>query len=166
LVGKDNPLDTHSIDQFAPTPKDIAGEVVKVERRKIAGAIMHGVGTTVNVGLGVYNWGSDLNKDVNKKGSNVTENISESSIDTIKEGEEFVVDTAIADAGFALAGETFGASIVVGLGAAYVNDLIVDHVAAGAKSAVRVAEKEEKKAEKSIGKTFKKIENTITNWFT
>jgi hypothetical protein len=67
LVGKDNPLDTHSIDQFAPTPKEIAGEVVKVERRKIAGAVLHGVGTTVNVGMGVYNWGTDLNDDVNKK---------------------------------------------------------------------------------------------------
>jgi len=166
LVGKDNPLDTHSIDQFSPTPKEIAGEVVKVERRKIAGAIMHGVGTTVNVGLGVYDWGSDLNEDVNKKGSNITEKTADSSIDTVKEGEEFVVDTAIADAGFALAGETFGASIVVGLGAAYVNDLIVDHVAAGAKSAVRVAERQEKKAEKSIGKTFKKIGNTVSNWFT
>jgi hypothetical protein len=55
LVAKDNPLDTHSIDQFAPTPKEIAGEVVKVERRKIAGALLHGVGTTVNVGLGVNN---------------------------------------------------------------------------------------------------------------
>jgi hypothetical protein len=66
LVGEDNPLATHSIDQFAPTPKEIAGEVVKVERRKIAGAVMHGVGTTVNVGLGVYNWSADLNKDVNK----------------------------------------------------------------------------------------------------
>ena len=76
LVGKDNPLDTHSMDQFAPTPKEIAGEVVKVERRKIAGAIMHGVGTTVNVGLVVYDWGSDLNKDVNKKGSNITEKIA------------------------------------------------------------------------------------------
>jgi hypothetical protein len=92
----------------------------------------------------------------------VTEKISDSSIDTVKEGEEFIVDTAIADTGFALAGETFGASIVVGLGAAYVND----HVSAGAKSVVRVAEKEEKKAEHSIGKTFKKIGNTISNWFT
>jgi len=165
LVGKDTPLQTHSIDQFAPTPKEIAGEVVKVERRKIAGAIMHGVGTTVNVGLGVYNWGSDLNKDVNKKGSNVTENIADSSIDTMKNGEEFVVDTAIADAGFAAAGETFGASIGVGLGLAYVNDLVASHVAAGSKSAVRFAEKEEKKAEHSIGKTFKKIGNTISNWF-
>jgi len=106
LVGKDNSLDTHSIDQFAPTPKEIAGEVVKVERRKIAGAIMHGVGTTVNVGLGVYNWGSDLN-NVNKKGSSVTEKIADSTIDTAREGEKFVVDTTIADAGFALAGETF-----------------------------------------------------------
>jgi hypothetical protein len=96
----------------------------------------------------------------------VTEKISDSSIDTVKEGEEFIVDTAIADTGFALAGETFGASIVVGLGAAYVNDLVVDHVSAGAKSVVRVAEKEEKKAEHSIGKTFKKIGNTISNWFT
>jgi hypothetical protein len=49
---------------------------------------------------------------------------------------------------------------------AYVNDLVVSHVAAGAKSAVRVVEKEEKKAEHSIGKTFKKIGNTISNWFT
>jgi len=159
LVGKDNPLDTHSIDQFAPTPKEIAGEVVKVERRKIAGAVLHGVGTTVNVGLGVYNWGTDLNKDVNKKGSNVTEKIADSSIDTVKEGEEFVVDTAIADAGFALAAETFEASIVLDLGAAYVNDLVIDHVAAGAKTVVRVAERQEKKAEHSIGKTFKKIGN-------
>jgi hypothetical protein len=166
LVGKDNPLDTHSIDQFAPTPKEVSGKLVSVERRQIAGAVMHGVGTTGNVGLGVYNWESDLNKDVNKKRSNVTEKIADSSIDTVKEGEEFIVDTAIADTGFALAGDTFGASIVIGLGAAYVNDLIVDHVAAGAKSAVRVAEKEEKKAEKTIGKTFKKIGNTISNWFT
>ena len=166
LVGKDNPLQTHSIDQFAPTPKEIAGEVVKVERRNIDGAIMHGVGTTVNVGLGVYNWGSDLNKDVNKKGSNVTEKIADSTIDTMRDGEKFLVDTTIADAGFALAGETFGASIVVGLGLAYVNDLVVSHVDAGAKSAVKVAERQEKKAEHSIGKTFKKIGNTISNWFT
>ena len=166
LVGKDDPLATHSIDQFSPTPKEIAGDVVKVERRKIAGAIMHGVGTTVNVGLGVYNWGSDLNKDVNKKGSNVTEKISHSTVDTMKNGEEFVVDTAIADAGFALAGETFGSSIVVGIGLAYVSDLAASHIAAGSKSAVRFAEKEEKKAEHSIGKTFKKIGNTISNWFT
>jgi len=34
LVGEDNPLDTSSIDQFDPTPKEIAGEVVHVERRK------------------------------------------------------------------------------------------------------------------------------------
>ena len=166
LVGKDNPLDTHSIDQFSPTPKEIAGKVVKVERRKIAGAIMHGVGTTVNVGLGVYDWGSDLNKDVNKKGSNITEKIADSSIDTIKDGEEFAADTAIADASFALAGETFGASIVVGVGLAYVNDLAASHIAAGAKSTVRFAEKQEKKAEHSIGKTFKRIGNTISNWFT
>ena len=156
LVGEDNPLATHSIDQFAPTPKEIAGEVVKVERRKIAGAVMHGVGTTVNVGLCVYDWGSDLNKDVNKKGSNVTEKVADSTIDTVKDGEEFLVDTAIADASFALAGETFGASIVVGVGLAYVNDLAASHIAAGAKSTVRFAEKQEKKAEHSIGKTFKK----------
>ena len=99
-----------------------------------------------------------MKKDVNKKGSNVTKKIADSSIDTVKEGEEFLVDTTIADAGFALAGETFGASIVVGLGAAYINDLVVDHIASGAKSAVRVAEKEEKKAEKSIGSTLKKTE--------
>jgi len=84
----------------------------------------------------------------------------------MKEEKEFVVDTAIADAGFALAGETFGWSIVVAMAGAYVNDLVVSHVAAGAKSAVRVVEKEEKKAEHSIGKTFKKIGNTISNWFT
>jgi hypothetical protein len=166
LVGKDDPLASHSIDQFAPTPKEITGEVVKVERRKIAGAVMHGVGTTVNVGLGVYDWGLDLNKDVNKKGSNITEKVADSTIDTAKDGEEFIVDNAIADASFALAGETFGASIVVGVGLAYVNDLAASDIAAGAKSAVRFAEKEEKKAEHSIGKTFKKIGNTITNWFT
>jgi len=166
LVGKDNPLDTHSIDQFAPTPKEIAGGVVKVERRKIAGAVMHGVGTTVNVGLGVYDWGSVLNKDVNKNGSNVTGKIADSTIDTAIDSEEFLVDTAIADTSFALAGETFGASIVVGVGLAYVNDLAASHIAAGAKSAVRVAERQEKKAEHSIGKTFKKIGNTISNWFT
>ena len=91
LVGNDNPLDTHSIDQFAPSPKEIAGGIVKVERRKIAGAIMYGVGTTVNVGLGVYNWSADLNKDVNKKGSNVTEKVADSSIDTAKNGEQFIV---------------------------------------------------------------------------
>jgi hypothetical protein len=84
----------------------------------------------------------------------------------VKEGEEFVVDTAIVDTGFALAGETFEASIVVGLGAAYVNDLVVHHISAGAKKVVRVAERQEKKAEHSIGKTFKKIGNTISNWFT
>ena len=166
LVGKDNPFDTHSIDQFAPTPKEIAGGIVKVERRKIAGAIMHGVGTTVNVGLGVYNWGSDLNKDVNKKGSNITEKVADSTIDTAKDGEEFIVDTALADTGFAFAGETFGASIVVGMGLAYLNDLAASHIAAGAKSTVRFAEKQEKKAEHSIGKTFKRIGNTISNWFT
>jgi hypothetical protein len=165
LVGKDNPLDTHSIDQFSPTPKEIAGEVVKVERRKIAGAVMHGVGTTVNVGLGVYDWGSDLNKDVNKKGSNVTEKVADSTIDTAKDGEEFLVDTCIADASFALAPETFGASIVVGVGLIYVNDLAASHIAAGAKSTVRFAETQEKKAEHSIGKTFKKIGNSIANWF-
>jgi len=166
LVGKDNPLATHSIDQFAPTPKEIAGGIVKVERRKIAGEIMHGVGTTVNVGLGVYDWGSDLNKDVNKKESNVTEKIADSTIDTAKDGEEFVVDNLIADASFALAGETFGASIVVGVGLAYINDLTASHIASGAKSTVRFAEKQEKKAEHSIGQTFKRIGNTISNWFT
>lgn len=122
------------------------------------------MGTTVNVGLGVYNWGTDVKNDFNNKGSNVTEKIADSSIDTAKEDEEFVVDTAIADTGFALAGETFVASIVVGLGAAYVNDLVVDHVAAGAKSVVRVAERQEKKTEHSIGKTFKKTGNSMSNW--
>jgi len=124
------------------------------------------VGTTVNVGLGVYNWSADLNKDVNKKESNITEKVTDSTIDTAKDGEQFIVDTAIADASFALAGETFGASIVVGVGLAYVNDLAASHIAAGAKSTVRFAEKQEKKAEHSIGKTFKKIGNTMANWFT
>jgi hypothetical protein len=166
LVGKDDPLATHSIDQFAPTPKEITGKLVSVERRKIAGALMHGVGTTVNVGMGVYDWGSDLNKDVNKKGSNITEKVADSTIDTAKDGEEFIVGTALADIGFAAAPETFGASIILGLSAAYINDLAASHIAAGAKSTVRFAEKQEKKAEHSIGKTFKKIGNNITNWFT
>jgi len=96
----------------------------------------------------------------------VTEKIADSSIDTVKEGEEFIVDTAIADTGFALAGETFGASIVVGLGAVYVNNLVVDHVAAGTTSVVRVAERQHIKAEHSIGNTFKKVGSTISNWFT
>jgi len=126
LVGKYNPFDTHSIDQLAPRPKAIAGEVVKVERRKIAGAVSHGYGTTVNVGLCVYNWGGDMKKDFSNKKSNVTEKLAYSSIDTAKEGEGFVVDIAIADAGFSPAGETFGAPIVIKLGAAYVNDLVVD----------------------------------------
>jgi hypothetical protein len=52
------------------------------------------------------------------------------------------------------------------MGLAYVNDLAASHIAAGAKSTVRFAEKEEKKAEHSIGKTFKRIGNTISNWFT
>jgi hypothetical protein len=112
-----------------------------VERRKSAGAVLHGVGTTVNVGLGVFNWGGDVKKNLSNKKSNVTVKIADSSIDTAKEGEEFVVDTAIVDAGFGLAICTFGASIVVGLGAAYVNHLVVDHVAAGAKSVVRSAER-------------------------
>jgi hypothetical protein len=79
-----------------------------VERRNIAGAVVHGVGTNVNVGLGVYNWGGDMKKDYINEKSNVMEKIADSSIDTATDIQEFLVDKAIADAEFAFAGDVWG----------------------------------------------------------
>ena len=50
LHGKDSVIDTHSIENFAPTPKEVVGDVVKVERRTLAGSVVKGAGHIAGVG--------------------------------------------------------------------------------------------------------------------
>ena len=51
IEGMDGVVETHSIDQFAPTPKSIEGGLVNVERRTLAGSVVKGAGHIADVGL-------------------------------------------------------------------------------------------------------------------
>ena len=59
LEGMDSVIDTHSIDQFHPKPSEIVGDVVKVERRTLAGSIAKGAGHIVGAATTVYQVAED-----------------------------------------------------------------------------------------------------------
>ena len=159
LVGKDGVVDVHSIDQFAPTPKEVEGAIIKAERRTLAGSVVKSAGKLLEVANyagAAYTAELDIQADL-KNSSNALEKVFDIGIDTAKNAEKFAVDNAIADVGLGLAGETFGASAVVAMGAIAVNDFVADHVAVEAKKVVRQAEKVEKSVEHTVVKTAKKI---------
>ena len=92
LHGKDSVIDTHSIDQFHPTPKEVVGDVVKVERRTLAGSVVKGAGHIAGVGMSAYQFAEDVKSD--KTAADV-------AVDAGKIAEEYVVDGEILTAGLA-----------------------------------------------------------------
>ena len=153
LVDKDSVLATHSIDQFAPTPKQVSGSIVKAERRTVAGSILKGAGHIMGIGMLGYSVGEDIKHDTQNDHSNLHKAVA-SSIDIAKNGEQFIVDGEIMTASLALAPETMGASVVVGLGAVIVNDLVSSHIASEAKGSLH-----------SVGKGLKKAGRSVKHFF-
>ena len=142
IEGMDGVVETHSIDQFAPTPKSIEGGLVKVERRTLAGSVVKGAGHIAGVGLTAYNFAEDVKKD--KTAMDV-------GVDVVKTGEEYVVDGEIIAGGLALAPETMGLSLVASLGMVVVNDLVAEHTADVVK--------------KDLPRVLNKTGNSISRWF-
>lgn len=145
LFGKDSVVETHSIDQFAPTPKEVVGDIVMAERRTLAGSIVQGAGHVAGVGLTAYSFAEDVKKD---------KNIAEVGVDLAKTGEEYVVDGEILTAGLAMAPETMGLSLVASLGMVVVNDLVAEHTSDYIKDELP-----------KLGNTLKKTGNNIGRWF-
>lgn len=156
LVNNDSVLATHSIDQFAPKPKSVVGSVVKAERRTVAGSILKGAGHIAGIGMLGYSVGEDIKHDTQNDHSDLHKAVA-STIDIAKNGEQFVVDGEIMATSLALAPETMGASLVVGLGAVIVNDLITSHIASEAKDNLHSVGKGLKKAGNSVKHFFKKL---------
>ena len=148
LHGKDSVIDTHSVDNFAPTPKEIAGDVVKVERRTLAGSIVKGAGHVAGVGLTAYQFAEDVKKD---------NTVADVAVDTGKIAEEYVVDGEILTAGLALAPETFGLSVVASVGLVVINDLVAEHAADYVKQEIPKVGQTLKQTGKKVGRWFKNL---------
>lgn len=153
LEKMDGVVATHSIDQFAPTPKEILGDVVKVERRTMVSSLVKGAGHIAGVGMTAYTMGEDIRKDINNDNT-VLEKTVDSTIDAGKTAEQFVVDGEIITASLALAPETMGLSLVAGLGGVVINDLVSGHVAKSMKQGVP-----------KVGHAIKNTGNKIGRWF-
>ena len=148
IHGKDSVIDTHSIDNFAPTPKEVVGDVVKVERRTLAGSIVKGAGHIAGVGMGVYSFAEDVKKD---------NTATDVAVDAGKQVEEYVVDGEILTAGLALAPETMGLSVVASVGLVVINDLVAEHTADYVKKEIPKVGETLKDTGKKVGRWFKKI---------
>ena len=148
LHGKDSVIDTHSIENFAPTPREVVGDVVKAERRTLAGSLVKGAGHIVGVGMSAYSFAEDVKKD--KTASDV-------AVDAGKQAEEYVVDGEILTAGLALAPETLGLSVVASLGAVIINDLVAEHTADYLKEEIPKAGETLKNTGKKVGRWFKNL---------
>jgi len=154
LENMDGVVQTHSIDQFAPKPSSISGELAQVERRTLAGSIFKGAGAVVGTGLTAYQLGTDIKDDLAQDKS-VAEESVDISIDTAKVAEQYVVDGEIIGTSLALAPETMGASLVIGLGAVMINDMLSNHLAEDMKDEVPKVGNALKKTGKKIGNFFK-----------
>ena len=148
LHGKDSVIETHSIDNFAPTPKEVVGDVVVAERRTLAGSVVKGAGHIAGVGLTAYSFAEDVKKD---------NSVVEVAVDAGKQAEMYVVDTEIMTAGLALAPETMGASVVVAMGATIINDMMASHTADYVKEEIPEVKQAFKETGKKIGRFFKKL---------
>ena len=148
LHGKDSVIDTHSIDNFAPTPKEIAGDVVKVERRTLAGSVVKGAGHIAGVGMSAYQFAEDVKSD---------RTAADVAVDAGKIAEEYVVDGEILTAGIALAPETMGLSVVVSLGAVVINDLVAEHAADYVQEEIPKVGDTLKNTGRKVGRWFKKL---------
>jgi hypothetical protein len=148
LHGKDSVIDTHSIDNFAPTPKEIAGDVVKVERRTLAGSVVKGAGHIAGVGMSAYQFAEDVKSD---------RTAADVAVDAGKIAEEYVVDGEILTAGIALAPETMGLSVVASLGAVVINDLVAEHVADYVQEEIPKVGDMLKNTGRKVGRWFKKL---------
>ena len=148
LHGKDSVIDTHSIDNFAPTPKEIAGDVVKVERRTLAGSVVKGAGHIAGVGMSAHQFAEDVKSD---------RTAADVAVDAGKIAEEYVVDGEILTAGIALAPETMGLSVVVSLGAVVINDLVAEHAADYVQEEIPKVGDALKNTGRKVGRWFKKL---------
>ena len=153
LKNMDGVVETHSIDQFAPKPSGFYNGMITAERRTMASAIFKGAGAVVGVSLTAYQLGTDIKEDLKGKKSKLEESV-DIGIDTGKVAEEAVVDSEIMATSLALAPETMGASLVVGLGAMVINDMIAGHVAA-----------EMKNEAPKVGKALENTGKKISRWF-
>jgi hypothetical protein len=157
LENMDGIIETHSIDQFAPKPKSVAGETLSVTRRTMGGSVVKGAGAIAGAGLAVYNLAEDIKGDVNNDKS-ALEKSADVTLDTAKNAEEFAVDGEIIGTSLALAPETMGVSLVVGLGAVIVNDLVAEHITEYAKEEIP-------KVGETLKKTSKKVWNFLKSPF-
>jgi len=148
IYGKDSVIDTHSIDNFAPTPKEVVGDVVKVERRTLAGSIVKGAGHIAGVGMSAYAFAEDVKKD---------NTAADVAVDAGKQVEEYVVDGEILTAGLALAPETMGLSVVASVGLVVINDLVAEHTADYVQEQIPKVGDALKDTGKKVGRWFKKL---------
>jgi hypothetical protein len=121
-----------------------------------------------------YDTEQDFEKD--QKANTTIEMLVYEAVDVSKEVYKTISDNAIMDTFIALAGETFGASIIIGMGVTILNDYVADHAAIEAKKLVGETEnlavtvntkinKVEKIVEHTVGKSLKSIGRKFKKWF-
>jgi len=148
LHGKDSVIETHSIDNFAPTPKEVMGDVVVAERRTFAGSVAKGAGHIAGIGLTAYSFAEDVKKD---------NSIVEVAVDAGKQAEMYVVDGEIMATGLTLAPETMGASLVVAMGATIINDMMASSASDYVKEEIPKVGQAFQETGKKVGRFFKKL---------
>lgn len=121
IPGMDSVVQTHSLDQFTPAVEEVSEDILKVSRRTMVGSIAKGVGHAVNVGAYGYEVYQTVKDDSD-------ETALKTVADLAKKTEQFTVDGEIIAASLAAAPETFGASLIFGAGAVFLNDLVGDKV--------------------------------------
>ena len=139
-------IDTHSIENFAPAPKEVVGDVVKVERRTLAGSFIKGAEHIAGVGMSAYQFAVDVKSD---------STAADVAVDAGKIAEEYVVDGEILAAGIALAPKDL--SVVASLEAVVINDLVAEHVVDYVQEEIPNVRETLKNTGRKVGRWFKKL---------
>ena len=111
---KDGLIGTHSLQQFTPEVNAITHGAVEVERKTLVSSVKSGLGPALNIiGTG-YAIEQDMKDDL--KTGTAIQKTGKSAISAASEVEQSLFDGEVAEGSLALAGETFGGSLIVGAG--------------------------------------------------
>jgi hypothetical protein len=145
---KDGLIGTHSLQQFTPEVNAITHGAVEVERKTLVSSVKSGLGPALNIiGTG-YAIEQDMKDDL--KTGTAIQKTGKSAISAASEVEQSLFDGEVAEGSLALAGETFGGSLIVGAGIIIAHNIAVSHLAQSAKH-------EFTSITNKVGRWFKKI---------
>ena len=161
---KDTPIvGVHSLEQFTPEIESVSQGMVEVERNTLSSSIKNSVGSTINAGMTAYQIGTDIERDL-KEGDAIDKG-GAIVADVGKDVEESIADDAIMTTGLALAPETMGLSVVVGLGAVVIHNMVADKVFKQAGKGISSVAHEVRDGFEEAGHDLKKAGREIKHGF-